>query len=199
MNLKKKIIYLVAISVLLTVSLVTTSFNKPDTQEKPNVNSVNEDDNPIYYWYFLNVRLDNRLNVFKVSGTSGGINNGYLIDFEKQLWNGLSKRKIAVGPFLTKDEAVNSKRLYKSKKEKINQLPQGEVPDRVHWFAITFDQSDRLKIFIMRRTPGAVNSGSEKDFINAFYEQLGKKQLSIGPFYYYEQAEEAKNIYRRNE
>ncbi|MBN2892964.1 MAG: hypothetical protein JXL97_13940 [Bacteroidales bacterium] len=198
MNIKKLLSYLFVIVLLYSVSLLTISFKNGEITEGKRAGSIHDDD-PVYYWYFVRVRIDDRTNTFKLSGTSGGLDYGYLIDFEKNLWNGLSKRQIAVGPFLSREEALNAKRLYKTSADKINEMPEGEIPDRIHWFAITFEQSPRLRIFVIRRAPGAVQTGTVDQFIAAFYEQLNVRLLSIGPFYYYEQAEEAKRLYRVNE
>lgn len=198
MNIKKKISFFVAVALLFVVSIFVISFKNADIPEETQVVSIN-DDEPLMYWFFVRVRIDTRLQEYKISGTSGGLNYGYKINFEKNLWSGLSKRQIAVGPFFSRNEALNAKRLYKTGADKITKLPEGEVPDNVFWFAINFKQSDRLRIFILDRAPGAVASGSEQAFITAFYEQLAYKQLAIGPFYFYEQAEEAKTMYRLNE
>lgn len=198
MNFKKIFGYSIVIALLFSLSISTISFKNNESREGKRGKLIHEDD-PVVYWFFVRVRIDVRSNSYKLAGTSRGLEYGYQIDFEKNLWEGLSKRQIAVGPFLSREEALNSRRLYKTKKDKIKEMPEGEIPDDIHWFAITFDQSDRMRIFVIKRSPAAVQTGSVEQFINAFYEQLQYRLLQIGPFYYYEQAEDAKRLYRLNE
>ncbi len=198
MKIKQILGFIIAVILLYSISAITLSFKKNEHLKGNSIPTVTEDD-PVYYWFYLKIRIDDRTNTFKVSGTSGGLDYGYQLDFEKALWNNLSKRQIAIGPFQTKEEALNAKRLYKMSEDKIHELPEGEVPDRINWFAITFEQSPRLKIYIIRRAPGAVQTGTEDFFVSTFYEQLGVRLLSIGPFYDYEHAEMAKRLYRMNE
>ncbi len=168
-------------------------------QTKGKIIKTRLDDDPTVYWFFAAVKFARRSNGYKLTGTPGGVSYGKTIDFEKDLWANLSRRRIAVGPFLSKNEALNARRLYKSKRDRIRGLPRGQIPNEVHWFAVAFGQSDRLRIFVFERAPGAVVSGTENFFIDVFYEQLQRKLLSIGPFYDYEQAEIAKRLYRKNE
>ncbi len=200
MNIKKHLIYFVFILTIFSSSLIMMSFKENYHQRSTSklVRSIAEDD-PVYFWFFVKVRIDTKSNIYKIAGSGGGINHGYLYDFEKSLWKGLSRRQIAIGPFQSREEALNSIRLYKADKSKINELPEGDVPTRAHWFAITFKQSDRQKFFILERAPGSVNTGTMDNFIDAFFAQLEYKFLQIGPFYSYEQAEEAKRLYRKNE
>lgn len=202
MILNKKYKSLIVIGLFLSVSLVFLSFSSP-INENNNVPKIHDDDpdpNHVYYWFYASVRIDVRTASYKVNGTSGGLHSGYKEDFEKDLWKSLSQRKIVVGPFLEKNTALNAKRLYRTKKDKaLNKIPVDTVPPTVYWFAITFDQSDRLGIFVMERSPAAVASGGENFFIDAFYEQLAYKQFAIGPFYDQLNAEEAKRLYRQNE
>jgi hypothetical protein len=191
-------VYGAAIVFLLSISLLNLSFDNHTQKHGKKLSVINEDD-PIYFWFFVRVRIDTRQDKFIMSGTTGGIRTGRQIDFEKDLWSNLSRRQIAVGPFESKNEAVNAKRLYKTKKKLIKSLPKGEVPAQVTWFAVTFEQSPRLRIFVIKRAPGAVFTGSEQMFIDAFFEQLNYKLLTIGPFYNYDQAELAKRLYRKNE
>ncbi len=200
MNYKSISKYLLTISLLVGISLFFLSFRLHNVPQSDNNILKITDDDQIVYWFYASVRIDDRTNTYKMSGTPGGIQWGYQTDFEKDLWKNLSTRKVAIGPFLNKNEAINAKRLYKSKKTiALRQIPKDTVPPEVYWFAISFDQSDRLRIYVMERSPAAVQTGNENQFINAFFEQLGFKLLSIGPFYSYDNAETAKNLYRKNE
>ena len=155
--------------------------------------------NTVFYWFFVNVKIDEKSDSYKVISTQNNITVGTINDFEKDLWQSLANRKIIVGPFLDKNEAINAKRLYRSSEDRVNQLPVDTVPANVYWFAIDFKQSDRMRIFIIVRNPAAIQSGNENRFVAAFYEQLAYKHFAIGPFYSYDEAEHAKRMYRKNE
>lgn len=198
----KKIKYFFLTVFVLFATVFTLSFSEKTIPE-PETSYGIDDDIPkdqVFYWFYATVKIDQRTNGYKIMGTSGNLQKGYIADFEKDLWQSLSQRKIVVGPFSDKSEAANAKRLYVSKKDRaLSKIPKDTVPSTVYWFAINFDQSDRLGIFVINRVPGAVQHGSENFFIEAFFEQLPYQQFAIGPFYDQFFIEEYKRIYRKNE
>ncbi len=198
MKIKKILGFLTAVALLLSLSMVMISFDSKNNREGKRLSSQ-LDDEIVYYWFFAKVRIDKQTDTYKVSGTGGGLFHGYQKVFEKSLWRGLSNRQIAIGPFMRKNEAVNAKRLYRASKDQITGVPVGEPPAQYHWFPIEFYQSKRTGIYIMKSSPSSVNSGTEEGFITSFYEKLDFKSLMVGPFYDYEQAEQAKAMYRMNE
>lgn len=133
-----------------------------------------------------------------ISGVSK-VYSGNKQDFERALWKGLSKRVIIVGPFESQKEAMNSSMLYRRNASKIKEIPSATNPKKIYWFPIKFEESERLKIYVMQRTPATVQEGSTNFFIKILYEQLGFMQFSIGPFWSQDQANVAKGIYVRNE
>jgi len=151
----------------------------------------------IVFWYRSNVKIDRRTQQYKISGT-GGVSAGTQDEFEKEIWKGLSKRNIIIGPFQFKEEAVNSRLLYKSKRDNVKKFPTTN-PTKVYWFAVTFRESDRLKVYVFEQTPASVRNGSTLNFTNGLYEQLAFKQFAVGPFWGYEQAESAKILYSKNQ
>lgn len=185
--------FFIAIIVIFGTSALTQT-----TKAQDNNNNFT-DANQAYFWFYVNVKIDEKTDSYKVISAQNNLNTGYMKDFEKDLWSSLANRRIAVGPFLDKNEAMNAKRLFKSSEDRVNQLPVDTVPNTVYWFAIDFKQSDRMRIFIITRNPAAVQQGNENQFVAAFYEQLAYKHFSIGPFYSYELAEMAKRLYRKNE
>ena len=200
MSLNKNLKYVMIIGFLLSFSILFMSFNNPkQITDIDDSSQLLDDPEQVVYWFYTSVRIDDRTNSYKVNGTPGGIQWGYIEEFEKDLWGSLSRRKIAIGPFFDKNTAINARRLYKSKPSRITTLPKDTVPDIVYWFAISFDKSDRLGIFVIERVPGAVQNGSEQFFIDAFFQQLVYKQFAVGPFYQHAMAEEAKRLYRKNE
>ena len=89
--------------------------------------------------------------------------------------------------------------LYKRSADKIDNIPAVQPPATIYWFAVTFKNSDRLKVYIFERTPSHVHTGTSDQFITALYEQLGFQQFSIGPFWDKKKAEAAKTMYLKNE
>ncbi len=185
--MKQKILVIIA----LIISVLTLSFTSLKAQ----------DDNIRYYWFTVIIKIKQELGNLKyqIVGSSSQIYSGTLKDFDKAIWEGLRRRRIVVGAFLSKQDALNAKMLYKSKKEKIKKKPV--INGTVYWFAIHFEEQPRLRIYIIRRKPGAVRygSGDLNYFIDAFYQQLQYGMFTIGPFHSQETAEMMKNIYRRNE
>ncbi len=159
--------------------------------------SPKADSAEIVFWYRTNVRIDRRTQQYKISG-AGGVAAGSRDEFEKELWKGLSKRNIVVGPFQYKKAAVNSRKLYKSKRKKIKEIPS-DNPTEVFWFAVKFRESDRLKVYVFERNPASLARGSTTNFADGLYELLAFKQFAVGPFWSYKQAEKAKILYAKNQ
>jgi len=153
----------------------------------------------IVYWYFLRIRVDERTKKYEILGSGNQIMSGTKQDFNKQVWWGVARRQIAIGPFFSQTEALNSRLYYKKSKDKVVETVVGEVPEQIHWFQMTVIQLKRIGAYQFSRSPAAVTSGSTSQFIDALYEGISFQMLSIGPFWDYTRAEEAKAIYRQNE
>jgi len=158
----------------------------------------NEPEPPVF-WYFIRIRIDSKKNEVEITGGGGKISSGTKKAFNKAVWWGIAHRQIAVGPFYSEAEALNSKIYYKKSRDKINELPQATAPSTMHWFELQLMELKRLNSFELTHGPAAVSSGSAETFTDALYEGLSWKRLSIGPFWDYTQAEEAKKIYQFNE
>ncbi|MBR4327761.1 MAG: hypothetical protein IKP73_19775 [Bacteroidales bacterium] len=154
---------------------------------------------PPVFWYFIRIRIDSKKREVEITGGGGKISSGTKKAFDKAIWWGISHRQIAVGPFYSEAEALNSKIYYKKSRDKINELPQATAPSTMHWFELQLQELKRLNSFEMVHSPAAVSSGSAETFTDALYEGLSFRRLSIGPFWDYTQAEQAKAIYRLNE
>lgn len=198
LNFKKITSYLIFFF-LLGIVVLSVSWKKRDTKVVAKKAFSYFDEKPDFYWFSIRIQIEVRNNTFKMLGATGGVRYGKQISFEKALWHGLSRRQIAIGPFMSKKEAENARQLYKPNKDKIKLNKLKEVPAQINWFAITFEESPRLRIFVLRRAPGAVATGSLNFFISTFYQLLQVKQISVGPFEDYQQAELAKRLYRMNE
>ncbi|MBQ4408247.1 MAG: hypothetical protein II852_14705 [Bacteroidales bacterium] len=154
---------------------------------------------PPVFWYFIRIRLDGKKREIEITGGGGKISSGTKKAFSKAVWWGIAHRQMAVGPFYSEAEALNSKIYYKKNRDKINELPQATAPSTMHWFEVQLTELKRLNSFEFTHSPAAVSSGSAETFTDALYEGLTFQRLSIGPFWDYTQAEEAKTIYRLNE
>ncbi|MBO4772502.1 MAG: hypothetical protein J5595_08180 [Bacteroidales bacterium] len=160
---------------------------------------VNNEPEPPVFWYFIRIRIDSKKRETEITGGGGKISSGSKKAFSKAVWWGIAHRQMAVGPFYSEAEALNSKIYYKKSKDKINELPQATAPSTMHWFEVQLTELKRLNSFEFTHSPAAVSSGSADTFADALYEGLTFQRVSIGPFWDYTQAEEAKSIYRLNE
>lgn len=151
------------------------------------------------YWFTISVKIDERTTQYKIMGSASKLTKGPVDEFEKDVWYGISRRQIIVGPFQTQNEALNARMLYKKSADKINSIPSEDNPSTVYWFFVTFHQLDRLGSYVFERMPAAVASGSTTDFVDALYEGITFQTLAIGPFWDQPNAENAKALYRENE
>ncbi len=150
------------------------------------------------FWFSVSVKIEDDSEQYKIT-KSGNVGSGNKYKFEKLLWKGLQKRTILVGPFETKNAAINSRMYYKNRKENINGIPVEQPPGTVYWFPITFRKSDRLKVYVFEKKIANIERGSTEFFINGLYAQLTFKQFAIGPFWDQEQATNAQSLYVKNQ
>ena len=184
---------------LIVSSFIRINIDKKTSREKDKSERNYSPKEDSFYWYTVRVKIDDRRKQFQIVGAGSKVYYGTEVEFEKAVWQGVAKRQITIGPFITRNQANNSKGLYKKSKEKVDKVPKEPPPEIIYWFAVTFQQSERLKVYIFERTPASVQSGSTNNFVNALYEQLNFQQFSIGPFWDYESAEKAKALYHKNE
>lgn len=154
---------------------------------------------PDVYWYSIRMRIDTKSKCIEITGTGSKITMGTKKGFDKAVWKGIARRQVIIGPFMSEAEALNSKIYYKKSKDKINELPQATAPSQMCWFEVSFKELRRMNSYEYTHSPAAVSTGSASEFTDALYEGMSFLRLSIGPFWDYEQAEQAKAIYRKNE
>ncbi|MEE3448124.1 MAG: hypothetical protein VZQ51_05900 [Bacteroidales bacterium] len=154
---------------------------------------------PDVYWFYIRMKIDSKRKEIEILGGGTKVMMGSLKSFSKAVWWGIAHRQVTIGPFYSEVEAINAKIYYKKSKEKINELPQPTAPSTMHWFQCAFTELRRMGSYEFTRSPAAVSSGSANEFADALFEGLSFQRLSIGPFWDYTQAEEAKAIYRLNE
>lgn len=198
-----KIFMLALAMLMITNSIKATDIDplKDCRVESPAPEGINDngDPEPDVYWYFIRMRIDSKRKEIEIMSSGSKIMMGSLKGFSKAVWWGIAHRQVTIGPFYSEAEALNSKIYYKKSKDKINELPQATAPSQMHWFQVSFVELKRLGSYEYTRSPAAVSSGSSSQFADALYEGLSFSRLSIGPFWDYTRAEEAKAIYRLNE
>lgn len=196
-------IFIMAFVMLLTCNTLNAKDIDPNKMTLGEVNGSelidDREPEPPVFWYFIRVRIDGKKREVEITGAGGKISSGTKKAFSKAVWWGIAHRQMAVGPFYSEAEALNSKIYYKKSREKINELPQATAPSTMHWFEVQLTELKRLNSFEFTHSPAAVSSGSAETFTDALYEGLSFQRVSIGPFWDYTQAEEAKTIYRLNE
>ena len=196
-------ILIMAFVLLLTCNTINAKDIDPNKTTIGGINGTelidDREPEPPVFWYFIRIRIDGKKREIEITGGGGKISSGTKKAFSKAVWWGIAHRQMAVGPFYSEAEALNSKIYYKKNRDKINELPQATAPSTMHWFEVQLTELKRLNSFEFTHSPAAVSSGSAETFTDALYEGLTFQRLSIGPFWDYTQAEEAKTIYRLNE
>ena len=66
-----------------------------------------------YYWFFLKFSISPRKRIIVLERTAARVAFGDLKDFRQILWEGLSFKQLAIGPFASQFEAEEAKRLYR--------------------------------------------------------------------------------------
>ncbi len=157
------------------------------------------DPEPNVYWYYIRIRIDSKKKDFEIVGTGTKLMMGTVRSFSKAVWWGISRRQVAIGPFYSEAEANCSKQYYRKSKDKVVEMPFADAPRNMAWFEVSFRELKRMGTYEFVRSPAAVTSGSTSQFVDALYEGMSFSRLSVGPFWDYTRAEEAKSIYRQNE
>ena len=168
------------------------------TSENPE-GILDKEPTPDVFWFYIRMRIDSKRKDIEIMSGGGKVVQGSMKRFSKAVWWGIAHRQVTIGPFYSEEEAINAKIYYKKSRDKINELPQPSAPSTMHWFQCAFTELKRMGSYEFTRSPAAVSSGSSDEFADALFEGLTFQRLSIGPFWDYTQAEEAKAIYRLNE
>ncbi len=194
---KITILFLLFISLVVLSSFILPTIEKEQKYAKQlKYDKVSQN---YVFWFFLRIQVDARKKEFRISGPASRATSGTVRDFEKSLWNGISHRQIAIGPFTNYDEAENARLLYQRNKEKVMFRKSENAPEELNWFLITFRYLKRARAYRLEPMPARLATGSANNFVDALYEGLAFSNLVIGPFWDYQAAEEAKKMYRKNE
>lgn len=151
-----------------------------------------------YYWFFIRIRIDERKKKYFIVGNASRVASGTIDEFRQRLWWGITHKQLAIGPFMSSDEAEIARLYYKNNRERIPkdiEAPKTEV----HWFLLTVKELKRANAYKLERMPARTASGTIDDFVDALYEGMTFEHLVVGAFWNYDQAELAKSIYRENE
>ncbi|OQY01747.1 MAG: hypothetical protein B6I20_07525 [Bacteroidetes bacterium 4572_117] len=83
-----------------------------EQMEKEIASTIDTTDNT-YFWYPIQFTLSNRTRKILIKRQPARVAEGSLIDFRSFMWEVLMNKQLAIGPFTSKMEAEESKRLYR--------------------------------------------------------------------------------------
>ena len=89
-----------------------TKFNS-ETIKKSIAQMTDSIMNEEYYWFFIKFYYLPRKKTIKLERTAARVASGNLADFRTVLWEGLFHKQLAIGPFISQEEAEEAKRLYR--------------------------------------------------------------------------------------
>ncbi|NPA69032.1 MAG: hypothetical protein GXO50_10525 [Chlorobi bacterium] len=188
------------LSVLLTLMFAGT-FYSPNTARAQVNYSDNMDENRLVYWFYVSVREKEDSETGYVSYNlqlkGNRIQHGSQKDYDRELWKYLGNgQKMAIGPFNEYEEAKKAILFYKIQ-DKPHELDSTyDENQTVFWFVLHVNRRPRSNSYQLIRKPGAIASGTYHDFDVFLKENLMMRVMTVGPFNYMPEAEEAKRIYR---
>jgi hypothetical protein len=189
------------IIILLLTALTFSSFHTdvPSNNEfVPENESISENSAIKYHWFFIRMRIDEKLKQYFIVGNASYVQAGSLDDFRQKLWWGITHKQIAIGPFMTAEEAEVARMYYKTTKERIPEVENAPKTE-VHWFLLSIKELKRANAYKLERMPARTASGTIDDFVDALFESMTFEHMVVGAFWNYDQAELAKTIYRESE
>lgn len=186
-----------ALIIALTIGFLYVpqkSYSQLDAQE------VNE--NQIVYWFNIGVNMRKHkkfgYKYYEVRSYGGHIYNAPLKKYGRKLWRGLRRgRYFSIGPFIDYYEAEQAEKFYGRDSIIIDTaLDQSKT---VYWFMLKVFRRPRSNSYDIMKTPTMVQQGTYRLFANQYKALLSQGQgsaLLVGPFWNYDEAEEAKRRYR---
>ncbi len=186
----------------LTAILTVSGYFLPNQAKAQVTYSDNMDENRLVYWFYVSVREKDDAETGYVSYDlqlkGNKIQHGSQKDYDKNLWKYLGNgQKMAIGPFNEYEEAKKGILFYKIQ-EKPHELDTAvyDKNQTIFWFVLHVNRRPRSKSYQLVRKPGAIASGTYHDFDVFLKENLMMRVMTVGPFNYMPEAEEAKRIYR---
>jgi len=163
--------------------------------------SDNLDENRLVYWFYVGVREFENSKTgyvsYKIQRKGNKIYHGSMKMYDRELWKNLGNgSKMAIGPFNDFDEAKRAYSFYKIQDEPRVLDSTYNMDQQVFWFILHVNRRPRSNSYQLVRKPGSIASGSYADFDNFLRDNLKMRVMTIGPFLYMPEAEEAKRTYR---
>ena len=187
--------------VFATAILLLSGIFAADKSQAQISYSDNLDDNRLVYWFYVSVREveDNNTGYvsYELRRKGAKVDHGTVKEYDRILWKYLGDgSKMAIGPFNDYNEAKKSYLFYKIQDESHELDSTFDENQQVFWFVLHVNRRPRSNSYELIRKPGAIASGNYMDFEVFLKENLMMRVMTIGPFLYMPEAEEAKRIYR---
>ncbi len=159
------------------------------------------DANRLVYWFYVSVREVEDPNTgyvsYELQRKSTKVDHGTMKVYDRELWKNLGNgSKMAIGPFNDFAEAKRAFYLYNVTNEPKEFDTTFNESQQVFWFVLHVNRRPRSNSYELIRKPGAIASGTYKDFDTFLRENLLMRVMTVGPFEYMPEAEAAKEIYR---
>ncbi len=186
---------------VLASILFLFGFYSPNTVKAQVSYSDNTDENRLVYWFYVSVREKEDSETGYVSYDlqlkGNKIQHGSQKEYDRNLWKYLGNgQKMAIGPFNEYEEAKKAMLFYKIQDEPHQLDSTYDENQTVFWFVLHVNRRPRSNSYQLVRKPGAIASGTYRDFDLFLKENLMMRVMTVGPFNYMPEAEEAKRIYR---
>lgn len=153
------------------------------------------------FWFNVSLheyKQNGRKNL-KVTKNGTRIFGGTLSEYDRYLWDGLSRgTRVAIGPFDTREGAEFAQRFYNTKNVKNDTVVQNNNQTQ-YYYLVKPRRLKRLKAWEFENMPAAVVGGNPQSCIQLMEVSLPQKKLVIGPFPTKMEAEESKRIFRLEE
>ena len=190
-------------TLFITLLVLMSGFLTPEKSNAQVNYSDNLDENRLVYWFFVSVREVEDGNTgyvsYELRRKGSKIEHGTIKEYDRTLWKYLGDgTKMAIGPFNDFYEAQKAFKLYHFKDIEDERVLDSTYDENqtVFWFVLHVKRRPRSNSYQLIRKPGAVASGSYKDFDLFLRENLMMQVMTVGPFLYMPEAEESKRIYR---
>lgn len=188
-------------TVFATAILLLSGIFAADKSQAQISYSDNLDENRLVYWFYVSVREveDNNTGYvsYELRRKGGKVDHGTVKEYDRILWKYLGDgSKMAIGPFNDYNEAKKSFLFYKIQDDPHELDSTFDENQQVFWFVLHVNRRPRSNSYELIRKPGAIASGNYMDFEVFLKENLMMRVMTIGPFLYMPEAEEAKRIYR---
>ena len=188
-------IVLIAVIILGMVSVSEKIYSQEDGLE-----TMQMDENQIVYWFNIGVHTRKHkkfgYQYYKVRSYGERVYNAPLREYGRKLWGGLRQgRFLSIGPFTDYFEAEQAEKFYG--RDSVILDTSIDKSRTVYWFMLRVYRRPRSNSYDIMKIPAMVSSGSYKNFILSYNTGLvSGPTLAIGPFWSYDEAEEAKRRYR---